>query len=40
MKKYVNPNEPSALELGGCVITPLKIAIKAALCGYSALAVV
>lgn len=40
MKGYINPNAPATLELGGCIITPLKIAIKAATCGFGPLAVV
>lgn len=40
MKGYINPNAPTSLELGGCIITPLKVAIKAVLCGVGTLAVV
>lgn len=32
MKGYQNPNTPSTLGMGGCWITPIKIAVKAALC--------
>lgn len=40
MKGYINPNAPTAVELGGCIITPLKIAIKALMCTAGPLAVV